>query len=558
MANRIIAAISVALAMALCEVGCSPSADAAPLLAQFQLAPSETIESRSPETQINSADRRRLFQDKIDRIRSHHRPTPITIEPVSFVQPRSATSVAPRSLRELTRTGAPIVVTKTVITASQITSPPINSRFISPIAEPSIAAQAKNMLVTYNWGAVWSNDGGKKFIQLDPYREFRNPLFGDEFCCDQTAIYSPEKELMVWLLQGDKAGGGNRIRLLTARGKEIGNRKWRAWDFRPGMLGLSNVWFDFPDIATTTDHLFISLNVFTSDENEAQGSIVLRIRLDQLAAAQRITFDRVVDPELFSVRFAQGPGGTMFWAAQQSNHSFTVGAWKDTASYPTANKLAEVEAWTVPDEVTTKGSEGPNKRPWLTRVDHRMHTGWTTEDNVGFAWTSGAVRDPSGFIFPYPHIRVAIFNRSELEGGERLTIQPIAQPHIFNNESAFAYPAAAVNATGEVGIAAFFGGGQFFPSAVVGRLRKDSNTWRPELVTVVAGTNTPRCARKDGMDATCGVWGDYLGVRPDPNDRNGWIVAMQTNADRPEEPAPRMALTVVRFRSASPVASRSQ
>ena len=409
MTSKFIMTFGATLAAALCGLALASPADAAPLLAQFELPAAEDVEFRSPDTQINSAERRRLFRDKMDRIRSHHRPIPVREDAVSFVQPRSARSVDMRSLRRAGRAGAPVIVTKSVITDPQVTTPPIDSRDVSPIAEPSMAVQGKNVLVTYNWGAAWSGDGGRKFIQLDPWRHFSNPAppLRSEFCCDQAAIYSPDKNLMIWFLQGetsrDNPRQGNNIRLLIAGGKDIASRKWKVRDFTPETFGLTDIWFDFPDIATTEEHLFISLNMFSVDEKqENRGTIVLRMRLDRLTAADPIKVDRLVDSEMFGVRFAQGSRKTMFWASSETNHSWALGAWPDTAAEPMLGRSAEVEPWNFPREQFTTGSEGPNRLPWLKRVDSRLHTGWATADHVGFAWTSGAMRDSASIHLPLP------------------------------------------------------------------------------------------------------------------------------------------------------------
>ena len=52
----------------------------------------------------------------------------------------------------------------------------------------------------------------------------------------------------------------------------------------------------------------------------------------------------------------------------------------------------------------------------------------------------------------------------------------VEEPDIWNQSSAFAYPAACPNASGVVGVSLFFGGGSRHPSHVVGF--RDGSAWR--------------------------------------------------------------------------------
>ena len=89
-------------------------------------------------------------------------------------------------------------------------------------------------------------------------------------------------------------------------------------------------------------------------------------------------------------------------------------------------------------------------------------------------------------------------------------------PDIWNNNAAFAYPAACPNDRGHVGVTMFFGGGTFNPSHVVGIWDDLSNGW--QLVFSRQGTN----------GAPSGFWGDYINCRRHSPDGFTWIASGYT------------------------------
>jgi hypothetical protein len=101
----------------------------------------------------------------------------------------------------------------------------------------------------------------------------------------------------------------------------------------------------------------------------------------------------------------------------------------------------------------------------------------------------------------------------EAAGG---VLKPIAEPHIWSPNLAYAYPSAAPNENGDIGLSMFFGGPKNYPSAGVGVLKSDGDQWKATLTILGEGKTTPRCVKKDGIDDSCGTWGDYMSVRADP------------------------------------------
>ncbi len=437
------------------------------------------------------------------------------------------------------RAGGGVSVTNTIDVTAKAG---MNYNYVSPIAEASSAKAGNNILVTFNWGAAFSTDDGKTFTQLDPYNLFGQPEEGNGFCCDQLALYVPSHDLMVWLMQGDadmQGKKGNTIRIMVAHGDDIAKRNFHFYDFTPKNVGHpTGEWFDFPDLAYSNGNLYMAFNRFNFEDKEGWlGSSVFRMPLDKLSTYEGFQyqyFNSAPENGEFSVRFTQGADDKMFWGTAPSTDTLLVREWPDDAAQPGPVRQVAVEPYTIPDEKTTAGSEGPTGKPWLSRADSRLTGGWATDKTLGFAWTSGKIEDAqgNGGKYAYPHIRMAIIDRAAVEAGGSDPLKPIAEPNIWNAGFAFAYPSAAPNKNGDVGLSMFFGGPKVYPSAAVGVLKQDADgKWGVVLTMLAEGKNTPRCATKDGIDDSCGKWGDYMSVRADPNVPNGWYVAAHAETD---------------------------
>ena len=148
----------------------------------------------------------------------------------------------------------------------------------------------------------------------------------------------------------------------------------------------------------------------------------------------------------------------MFWAQHRDTGRLLVSSWKDDAMVPEQGITVPVERWQKPITETMQGSQGPNNRPWLSRLDDRITGAWEAGDIVGFAWTSGSITSSQAAAsYPLPHIRVAMISRTALINGSSSPVKPIAEPHIWSSSLAFAYPAVAPNEAGDVGIGLYFG-----------------------------------------------------------------------------------------------------
>ena len=101
----------------------------------------------------------------------------------------------------------------------------------STAAEPNVATDGSKVLLTWNWYAAASSDGGRTFRGMDP-DDFPT-ITG--FCCDQLAHYIPERNLWIWVMQSSKNANGNVIRVAVARGDQpfTGSIDFTYWDWTP-------------------------------------------------------------------------------------------------------------------------------------------------------------------------------------------------------------------------------------------------------------------------------------------------------------------------------------
>jgi hypothetical protein len=539
-------------------------AGAADSFTTVQLTPTQQMQATSRAAQRASVDQRAIYREKLRRIRTHHLilPTRIAVAPFATTLSANKQVIKPKD-EALLSDGIDV---KQKIDATSRAKMDYN--FVSPVAEPSSAIVRDNILITFNWGAIWSKDAGKTFDQLDPFALFGSPkpAIGNGFCCDQLAIYDAKHDLLVWLLQGSDNESGNTIRLLYAKGADIAAQRWHVQDFSPRSIGnWDGEWFDYPDMALSDQHLFISFNTFlTTGDRGYTRSVVLRFPLSELASygVVRVGAFSSDSGEDFSPRFTQGARDRMFWATHRDTSSLIIRSWPDNAPQPDRRKVINVERWTRPDEQTVAPSKGPNKMPWLSRLDERITAGWLAQNLVGFGWTSGAISSAAGgAVYPFPHVRVALVPRSELEKESASVIKPDPgnQPHIWSSKFAMAYAAAAPNTAGEIGLGVFFGGPKHYPSTAVGIFRKDDGGWKSTLTILSEGKNTPRCLTETGIDNACGAWGDYIGIRAHPTNPEGWYVAAHTSEDLKKKEKPKVVVTFSPFgvktkNSAQPIA----
>lgn len=377
---------------------------------------------------------------------------------------------------------------------------PATSTLTSTINEPTAAASGNNIFVTGNWFASQSIDGGANWALVNPFTSFPSAAGG--FCCDQVVLYEPSRDIWIWILQYIEQNGSNVFRVAVCRGANFGS--WYYWDFTPTALNASwtNMWFDYPDAALSSNHLYITFNAFNTAGSWLR-AFVFKLPLNTLRDATSLSYQWWSTTTHGSLRLTQGATGSMFFASHNGGRQLRVFGWPDGS-----NSIGTIDVTVSPWSAGPYSAPGPGGAEWLSRMDSRITGAWVTGTRAGFLWTAAAQTGR-----PLPYVKGAVV--------DTITRTLVEQPEIWNESSAFAYPAACPNAAGVIGVSLFFGGGTRHHSHVVGF--RDGAEWR--LVITRAGTNGP----------PGGAWGDYLSCRRYAPASSEWVASgftLQGGTDR--------------------------
>jgi hypothetical protein len=380
------------------------------------------------------------------------------------------------------------------------------------VGEPSVAASRAGLFIAGNWYASRSVDAGRTWTFVDPFTQFPQDRGG--FCCDQLILWAPGPKLWIWLLQYSKAAGTNIFRVAVSTDALA----WHTWEVTPGDVDShwKTAWFDYPDMAVSDSHLWISFNQYSASDQWLRAA-VFRYPLDALVERARgnpvtLVREHWVTRDHGSLRFVVGAGDTMWWASNDvTARVLHVFAWHDDD--------ASVESWAVEVDAWADGdydSTTPAGTPWLSRCDDRVTGGWraaakgSTGARLGWLWTSGRLPNR-----PHPFVRAVTLREDDLS--------VVAQPDLWSPNGAWAYPAAAPNARGQIGFTAFYGGAAAFPTHCVGVLDPAGTSWTTKRAA--ASTHAP----------SDGKWGDYVTIQPHPRRPTGWIASgftLQGGQDR--------------------------
>ena len=95
----------------------------------------------------------------------------------------------------------------------------------STVGEPSLANNGAQIYYSGNWYAARSLDDGASWAYVNPFTTF--PSADGGFCCDQTLIYDPTRDITIWLLQYIRQNNTNTLRVVVKKGTG-GIPRWHA------------------------------------------------------------------------------------------------------------------------------------------------------------------------------------------------------------------------------------------------------------------------------------------------------------------------------------------
>ena len=370
----------------------------------------------------------------------------------------------------------------------------------STVGEPSVAVAGNEIVYTGNWYAAGSHDGGSNWYSVDPFHAL--PPVDGGFCCDQTTIYDPSQDLFIWLLQYITKNGANTLRVAARRPSQA---QWHYWDFRPKFIvsNWDNRWFDYNAAALTNQFLYITSNVYDT-QDRWKAAVILKIQLSRLASGDPIGFSFWYTDQVGSLRPTLGAKDRMYFGGHLGAKRLRLIVWEDSRG---AVEIHDLEHHVYNGD-GLYAAPGPDGRNWLGRCDDRIHAGWVAKGFIGFAWTANVVPHR-----PYPYVRHFFIKEKGLTADHSFDL--------WSDEYAYAYPDMCPNDDGNVGMVLFSGGGRIYPAPAL--FVYDGKYWSG--MDFRNGTSGP----------ADGKWGDYLTCRRIAPDGKTWAAtgyALQGGAAR--------------------------
>ncbi len=344
----------------------------------------------------------------------------------------------------------------------------------STICEPTAASDGKDLFVTGNWFASVSRDAGGTWTLVDPFSAL--PKVAGGFCCDQIVLFDPSRRIWIWILQYARNGGSNVFRIAVSKSGNL--RTWHWWDFSPRGVNSNwtEAWFDYPDAALSSNHLFVTFNVFNAADQWLR-AVAFKFPLDNLASGAGLGYRYWDTTTNGSLRLTQGATSTMFFASHNGTNPLRVFRWPDGPG-GISSFTVNTAAWSA-SSYTGPTPTGVN---WLDRLDSRITGAWVVGTRAGFLWTAASSNGR-----PRPYVKAAVVDTA--------SGALVEQPDLWHSKLALAYPAACPNTKGVVGVSLAYASAAVHTSHLVGI--QDGGTWR--LAVGRSGTDT----------APDGRWGDY-------------------------------------------------
>lgn len=369
--------------------------------------------------------------------------------------------------------------------------------------EPSATVVRDTWFATGNTYGALSRDSGMSWTHVNPYTLF--PAADGGVCCDQRVLTDPRTDLTLWFLHYAYSAttGNGGLRLAWAQGRgELREGTWRSVYLSAADFGFAGHWLDFPDLALSAQHVYLATNVYEPGGG-FRNALVIRIPLSQITGGGRIvaSYYRQIggtDPMGggFAYRFTQAwdgqPTSTMYWASHSSSASLRVFAWDDASSARSGDVERQVAYWAW----GTGSSIGPDGRDWLGADDHRIGGAFVdpAANRGAFLWSSNMHS-----LRPQTYVRVQPFDPRDR------TMLPAED--IWNPTYDFAYPAAAVNSLGHVGVV-IAGGSATSHVTTYAFVVDDYLPWFRGVALFALGNGT--------HGAPSNRWGDFFSVVANP------------------------------------------
>ena len=377
----------------------------------------------------------------------------------------------------------------------------------STLAEPVAVNNGKTIVSAGNWHIEYT------FFMGQPGSYVNIPIPGGPArapfpCCDPDLVIDDASRVIFFsYLYLNNAGTDGIARLFVKRTSNT--TTFDCW--YNIATGPTNVVPDYPHLGLTQDYLYL-----TTNNIPAAGSSFRRITrypIDTLAKCQTVTGQSFTQSGAPGQRVWVPSGGTnnfrtMYWTQLENSSTMRIYRWKDDENtiFSTTRGIA-TSNFTNPD---CRG--GINNADWIERS-----TAWSIAGfrmRCALAPGYNYARDKTGVLACYwnvgtdashtqGHVHSAVFDLT--------TLNVISQPHIWNNNHCFGYPAVSSSKRGDIGLSIAWGGRAGGNStAAQGAVGLDDsfNAGAVGSFGTVFTTASGDYNRPDGR------FGDYFSVRP--------------------------------------------
>lgn len=383
--------------------------------------------------------------------------------------------------------------------------------------EPSTARAGDTIILTGNWFAGRSRDGGQTWEAFDPYS-----FFGKDFCCDQVVVYSPQVNRFIWSAQSIQGSdGGNHLQLDVSSPDDAFDNPC-TYTIDPTWFNLpANTFMDYEDLGTTDKYLYLTTNFFFPPKYaHSQGAAMLRLPLAELAdCTQALDGEFAMDSHAYHLRPVQNAGSTMYLATDNisGDSSFHYGStvrlysWHDGSGEYSTNDI------TVPAVNFESSSGGPNGGRcgsedgvvgnWCQRTSAEISSATLAGGQLILAEQAAAM----GSDRPFPYTRLLFVDPSSLSYQD--------SEDLYNSHVAIQYTALATDTAGDVGGVFAWGGGtgadHYYPG--IGLFVVSADGQHNAVDFEDSGDGNACTSREDPNKLR---WGDYFTIRPVYPDRS--------------------------------------
>ncbi|UTW61710.1 hypothetical protein KFE98_17100 [bacterium SCSIO 12741] len=367
------------------------------------------------------------------------------------------------------------------------------------VVEPSVAmAKEWGMLSanSYSTGiGAQSLNGGKTWEPLNIKQIF------PETWCDQHVLYVPSIECMIWvnLNTGKVSGQSVEIAVFNEPYQE-GSSVYR-YDIRAQDIYTQSgdeYAFDYPQLACSSDHLYITLCVNKNWVD--QDSIAIRLPLEKLKTHEPLGhLDYIkLQPGIY-VSPSYGLDRQYFVQIGGIDQSGDVYCWYESGA------LEHFPLYFGNVGFGNFSAQCPSGSPteWLARLGtNPVQAAWMEGDILCFAFCSEVNLKLNR---PYPYVVIIRV--------DTVAKKVIGQYDIWNSEYAYVWPSITVNDNGTLGISVQYGGGEYYPSPAVGVGFFSGERYEWELTSISEGRTVG------------GQYGDFLCCQPKFTDKVQFVAS---------------------------------